>query len=335
MIRYNMPIDQSRREPAIPLAWRAGGAATQRSRVLPSSDRRAPVVSPVAISMALHAGVLITLLLLSIGRTMPPISPEPEAVSMVFEAAPAALPQPPATPAPAAAPEPATVPPPSEPTPPAPQTPPPQPASPPIPTPPPPVPVPSPEAAPPTPAPPPPEAQPVEPLPLPPVPPPPSAETPQPQPPAHAVEPQRLARHPPPPRPSVASPRPAQAPVAAPAPVEAPPGQAAPAGAPAAPAAQAAISANWQSALGAWLQTHKTYPEAARRRGDQGRATVRFTVDRNGQVVAVQLLSGTGSAILDEAVQRLLQGARVPAFPAGMDEPQVTVTLQLRYALEP
>jgi TonB family protein len=61
---------------------------------------------------------------------------------------------------------------------------------------------------------------------------------------------------------------------------------------------------------------------------------VRFTVNRGGQVLDVQLLSGTGSVILDEAVQRLLRDAHLPPFPPGMDQPQVTVTLQIRYALE-
>jgi protein TonB len=79
---------------------------------------------------------------------------------------------------------------------------------------------------------------------------------------------------------------------------------------------------------------HKTYPDEARRRGDQGRATVRFTVDHDGRVLELQLLSGTGSPILDEAVERLLRGGRLPPFPAGMDEAQVTVMLQIRYALE-
>jgi len=82
------------------------------------------------------------------------------------------------------------------------------------------------------------------------------------------------------------------------------------------------------------LQAHKTYPDEARRRGDEGRATVRFTVRQDGKVLEQQLLSSTGSAILDAAVERLLRDARLPPFPPGMDQPWVTVTLQIRYALE-
>jgi protein TonB len=94
------------------------------------------------------------------------------------------------------------------------------------------------------------------------------------------------------------------------------------------------ISAGWRSALSAWLQTNKTYPDEARRRGDEGRAAVRFTVNREGRVLDFQLLSGTGSPILDAAVERLLRGAKLPPFTAEMEQEQVTVTLQIRYALE-
>ena len=140
--------------------------------------------------------------------------------------------------------------------------------------------------------------------------------------------------HPQPPRPP-SKPRPGNAAPAAPVPAQT---QAAAAGAstvkPASPPAAPAINPGWQSALGAWLQANKTYPEDARRRGEEGRAAVRFTVNRDGRIIDFQLLSGTGSAILDAAVERLLRGARVPPFPAGMDQEQVTVTLQIRYALE-
>jgi protein TonB len=155
-----------------------------------------------------------------------------------------------------------------------------------------------------------------------------------PLPPPPAPEPPPLpVRHPPPPRPSATPPRPQPA-QAAPAPTEAPPAQAAPSAAPTASASQAEIAPSWQSALGAWLQAHKSYPAEARRRDEQGRAIVRFKVEHTGQVLDVELVSGTGSVILDDAVKHMLTGATVPPFPPGMDQDQVTVTVQLRYKLE-
>lgn len=96
----------------------------------------------------------------------------------------------------------------------------------------------------------------------------------------------------------------------------------------------AEVSPGWRSALAAWLQQHKTYPAAARARGEQGGAAVRFTVTRDGQVIALTLAHGSGSAILDRAVQDLLEGARVPPFPADMPHAQVTVTVRITYSLE-
>jgi protein TonB len=127
---------------------------------------------------------------------------------------------------------------------------------------------------------------------------------------------------------SPAPPRPAQA-VPSPAPSTSPAPPAA-----SAASAQPAISSNWQGELAAWLEAHKTYPDQARRRGEQGHGSVRFTVDHSGQVLDVAIVSSTGSSILDEAIERMLRGARVPPLPANMDETQVTVTVQIRYALE-
>ena len=61
---------------------------------------------------------------------------------------------------------------------------------------------------------------------------------------------------------------------------------------------------------------------------------MRFTVDRSGQVLDVAIVSSTGSPILDNAIEHMLRGAHVPPLPASMEETQVTVTVQIRYALE-
>jgi len=295
MIRYNITEFRSRDGPSI-----AASAFTDRSgrrhRSLPRSRRGSPVRRSLVGSLGGHAVLLIALLWLTSHYTLP-LNLEPEAVALVFEPAPTPVAQMPASPAPAPQPPP---PPATPPTPPQPQQPPPQP---------------SPETPPP-----PQEPQPLpEELPLPPL--------PAPEPPPLPV------RRPSPPRPSATPPRPQPA-QTAPAATEAPPAQAAPSAGPTASASQAEIAPSWQSALGAWLQAHKSYPAEARRRDEQGRAIVRFKVEHTGQVLDVELVSGTGSVILDDAVKHMLTGATVPPFPPGMDQDQVTVTVQLRYKLE-
>jgi len=90
----------------------------------------------------------------------------------------------------------------------------------------------------------------------------------------------------------------------------------------------------WRGALAAWLQEHKTYPEAARRDGVEGRVTLRFTMDRAGMVTDVALVRGSGSTVLDEAAIALLRGSRLPAPPAPAPD-HISITLPIRYSLTP
>jgi periplasmic protein TonB len=94
------------------------------------------------------------------------------------------------------------------------------------------------------------------------------------------------------------------------------------------------VSPSWQGQLSAWLQAHKSYPEPAREQGEEGTASVRFTVARDGRVLAVSLVQGSGSGLLDAAALALLRDARVPPFPDAMPQAQVTVTVAIRYTLE-
>jgi len=101
--------------------------------------------------------------------------------------------------------------------------------------------------------------------------------------------------------------------------------------APAAP--QTPIAADWQRELSGWLAAHKTYPDAARQRGEQGPVVLRFTVDRSGKVLEVTLVSGSGSSRLDDAALAMLRNASLPPFPATMPQERVTATVQIRYHL--
>lgn len=103
-----------------------------------------------------------------------------------------------------------------------------------------------------------------------------------------------------------------------------------------APAAQAQneVSAGWRSALANWLQSHRTYPDEARRRAEEGTVLVRFSVARDGHVLEVTLVRSSGSPTLDEAAQATFRNARMPPFTADMTQAQTTVTVPIRYRLE-
>ena len=80
----------------------------------------------------------------------------------------------------------------------------------------------------------------------------------------------------------------------------------------------------------AWLQSHKSYPESARRDGVQGRVVVHFRVDEAGDVRELALVQSSGSGVLDEAALTMLRGAHLPRPPAG-----VSIRLPIRYSLAP
>ena len=86
--------------------------------------------------------------------------------------------------------------------------------------------------------------------------------------------------------------------------------------------------------MSAWLQQHKTYPEAARAQGVQGVAGVRFTVGRDGRVLTVAVVRPSGSDVLDAAATTLLRDAHMPPFPDTMPQPSVTITVAIRYTLD-
>jgi protein TonB len=94
------------------------------------------------------------------------------------------------------------------------------------------------------------------------------------------------------------------------------------------------LTPEWRAQLRLWLNQHKTYPEEARQRGEEGQAVARFTVMRDGMVTGVTLVHSTGSSSLDAAVLAMLRNARLSAFPPAMTQSQTTVTMQIRYALE-
>ena len=99
-------------------------------------------------------------------------------------------------------------------------------------------------------------------------------------------------------------------------------------------AASAAATATWQSALAAWLQAHKAYPEAARERRQEGAVSLRFVVARDGRVINVAVTHGSGVEVLDSAAFAMLRDAHVPPLPTAMPQAEMTVTMALHYTLQ-
>ena len=176
--------------------------------------------------------------------------------------------------------------------------------------------------------------------PPPPEPPPPPAVIPKPEPPPPPPKPivhkpavKPPPRHPPP-QPVRETPPPQPTPRAAPqpAPMQTAVVPAAPVMMPA-PHPAPTVSPGYRSLLSAWLESHKRYPESARARAEEGRAVLRFRVDRSGRVLNYALATGTGFADLDAAIDAMMRGATLPPFPADMAASDVEVSVTVRFSL--
>ncbi|MFC6669842.1 energy transducer TonB [Marinobacterium aestuariivivens] len=95
-----------------------------------------------------------------------------------------------------------------------------------------------------------------------------------------------------------------------------------------------AVRQSYYAVLAAHLAKHRRYPVAARRRGEEGIVKLFFVLDRNGEIEEYRISESSGHRRLDEAVIRMLESARpLPAFPTGMKEMQLSVSLPIAFAI--
>ena len=97
-----------------------------------------------------------------------------------------------------------------------------------------------------------------------------------------------------------------------------------------------AVPASWQSRVLGHLGHFKRYPGDARQRKRAGAAWVRFQVDRDGKLLASELVTSSGTVLLDrEALQVLQRAQPLPAPPVTLlRQGSVTVTLPVSFKLD-
>jgi protein TonB len=99
-------------------------------------------------------------------------------------------------------------------------------------------------------------------------------------------------------------------------------------------AASPHIDPSWQTLLFKQLQRFKNYPSGARARNEQGVVILAFTVDRDGHVLARQIVTGSGYPDLDAEVLTMVERAQpLPAFPASMSQAQQDFSVPIRFSL--
>lgn len=107
--------------------------------------------------------------------------------------------------------------------------------------------------------------------------------------------------------------------------------------APAAPAVAPEVTRRerdaYIKALMAALLQQRIYPAAARKAREQGVVHVRFTIDRDGQVLASKVQRGAGTLLDAAALEVLQRAAPLPAIPTSMGKQTLTITVPIEYSL--
>ncbi len=92
--------------------------------------------------------------------------------------------------------------------------------------------------------------------------------------------------------------------------------------------------ATWRDQVLSRLQRAKRYPSSSESRREQGVVTLNFTVNRNGGVTARRIARSSGHPALDQEVLEMVsRAAPFPAFPAGMAQTSVNLSVPIRFSL--
>ncbi len=91
---------------------------------------------------------------------------------------------------------------------------------------------------------------------------------------------------------------------------------------------------NWKSALLRHLERHKRYPSEAQRARQEGIAYVRFTMARDGRVLAASIERGSDSAALDrEGLDLLRRADPLPPLPADQPGEALVLVVPIQFSV--
>ncbi len=91
---------------------------------------------------------------------------------------------------------------------------------------------------------------------------------------------------------------------------------------------------DYYARLQAWLEQHKTYPDRARRRRQEGTALLSFILARNGHVSDVRIVQSTGYSLLDDEVTAMVSRANpLPPIPDDIPESVLKLVVPVAFNL--
>ena len=68
-----------------------------------------------------------------------------------------------------------------------------------------------------------------------------------------------------------------------------------------------AYASGWEQQVSKLVLTNQKYPRSAQVRGEEGKATVKVAIDGAGAITGVELVSSSGSSILDKEATKLFE----------------------------
>jgi periplasmic protein TonB len=93
-------------------------------------------------------------------------------------------------------------------------------------------------------------------------------------------------------------------------------------------------SNDYASRLRAWLEAHKTYPKRARMRREEGVVHLHFAVDRQGRLLAGDIVRSSGHQSLDtEALAMLDRSNPFPGAPHGVRGERIEISTPVEFFL--
>jgi protein TonB len=98
--------------------------------------------------------------------------------------------------------------------------------------------------------------------------------------------------------------------------------------------ARHALGEDWWAAFSNYVEQHKYYPLSAAEHGEDGQSVLFLTIARDGSVKSVRLERSSGSQRLDDAWISEFRGAKVPPFPEGTAENEISFPASMTYILE-
>jgi len=92
---------------------------------------------------------------------------------------------------------------------------------------------------------------------------------------------------------------------------------------------------SWYGSIMRQLDRHKSYPAAARKRGETGEVELAFSIDRGGHVLSSRIVKSSGHPALDEETMTTVRrAAPFPAPPDGLDGERFDFTVPVTFDIQ-